>query len=88
MITSQVLETIKKHSLIVPGDHLLIGLSGGPDSTCLAHVMHMLKNNLRIRISAIYINHGLRPDELKMRCHSVKNSVMVLICLLRPHQLI
>ncbi|MBN2654505.1 MAG: tRNA lysidine(34) synthetase TilS [Nitrospirae bacterium] len=65
MITSQVLETIKKHSLIVPGDHLLIGLSGGPDSTCLAHVMHMLKNDLKIRISAIYINHGLRPDEIE-----------------------
>ncbi|MDX9714428.1 MAG: tRNA lysidine(34) synthetase TilS [Dissulfurispiraceae bacterium] len=63
MIEYHIVNTIKKFNMLVQGDHLLIGLSGGPDSTCLTHIMSRLKNELQIRISAIYIDHGLRPGE-------------------------
>lgn len=42
---------------------ILVGLSGGPDSVCLVHVLDAIKDNLRLNINAIYIDHGLRPDE-------------------------
>lgn len=62
-IDQRVLDTIAKYSMIRPGDHLLVGLSGGPDSTCLLHILHRLGSNLNISLSAIYIDHQLRPSE-------------------------
>lgn len=44
-------------------DHVLIGLSGGPDSVCLAVILDKLKEDFNISLSAVYIDHGLRPDE-------------------------
>jgi tRNA(Ile)-lysidine synthase len=40
------------------GDLLLVGVSGGPDSLCLMHILHTLGYNLIIA----HINHGLRPQ--------------------------
>lgn len=43
------------------GEHIVIGLSGGPDSVCLFHILCQLKEELGIRLHAVHINHGLRP---------------------------
>lgn len=45
------------------GDNVLIGLSGGPDSVCLSVILDKLRDNFNISLHAVYINHGLRPDE-------------------------
>lgn len=58
-----VKETIKKYAMISQDEHLLIALSGGPDSVCLLKVLSMLKDELKISLSAIYIDHRLRLDE-------------------------
>ncbi len=55
--------TIKKYAMISQGEHLLIALSGGTDSVCLLKALSMLKDELEISLSAIYIDHQLRPDE-------------------------
>lgn len=39
-------------------DHLLVGVSGGPDSLCLLHVLHQIGCPL----SAVHVNHQLRPE--------------------------
>ncbi len=54
---------IKKYSMLSGGENVLVGLSGGPDSVCLLRVLHMLRDKLRLELNAIYIDHGLRPDE-------------------------
>jgi len=54
---------IKKYSMLSGGEKVLIGLSGGPDSVCLLHVLHILKDKLRLELNAVYLDHGLRPDE-------------------------
>jgi tRNA(Ile)-lysidine synthase len=53
--------TIKKHSMLSGGETVLVGLSGGPDSVCLLSVLKMLP--LGLRLHALYIDHGLRPEE-------------------------
>lgn len=45
------------------GDHVLVGLSGGPDSVCLLSIMSTLRSGLGITLSAVYVDHGLRPEE-------------------------
>ena len=43
MIKDEVLKTIKKYSLINKGDKIVVGVSGGPDSICLLHILYILK---------------------------------------------
>ncbi|UCH80402.1 MAG: tRNA lysidine(34) synthetase TilS [Nitrospiraceae bacterium] len=62
-IIDRAVKTIKKHSMINRGDTILIGLSGGPDSVCLTVILDKLRHNFNISLHALYVNHGLRPDE-------------------------
>ena len=62
MIT-RVLNTIKKNNLIKNGDCVVVGVSGGPDSVCLLHVLWCLKDELNLKLVAVHINHMLRGDE-------------------------
>ena len=55
---------IKKHSMLAQKERVLIGLSGGPDSVCLLHVLHKLKDDFKLDLHALYIDHSLRPDEV------------------------
>jgi tRNA(Ile)-lysidine synthase len=54
---------IHKYSMLAGGETVLIGLSGGPDSVCLLHVLHALKSKFSLNIHAVYVDHGLRPGE-------------------------
>lgn len=63
-LLGQVNTAIKKHSLLFEKDRVLIGLSGGPDSVCLLHALNSLKDGYKLALHAIYIDHGLRPDEI------------------------
>ena len=40
----KILQTIKDYNLIENGDKIVIGVSGGPDSICLLHVLNEIKN--------------------------------------------
>jgi tRNA(Ile)-lysidine synthase len=57
-------QTIGKHSMLSAGEHVLVGLSGGVDSVCLLLVLHKLAAALNLKLSAAYIDHGFRPDEI------------------------
>jgi tRNA(Ile)-lysidine synthase len=50
---------IRRHELIPPGGEVVCLVSGGPDSTCLWHVLRALG----YRVSAVHVNHGLRGAE-------------------------
>ena len=61
-VEEQVYNCIKKYKLINEGDRILIGVSGGPDSICLLHVMNLLKQKLNFEIYVAHINHMLREE--------------------------
>lgn len=50
---------IRLHELIPPGGEVTCLVSGGPDSTCLWHVL----GKLGYRVSALHVDHGLRGEE-------------------------
>lgn len=60
MLKEEVLKTIKKYNLINNGDKIVIGVSGGPDSICLLHILNSLKEELNIEIFVAHINHMIR----------------------------
>lgn len=62
-LQQKVLNAIKANRLTEPGDVVVVGVSGGPDSVCLLHILRALSEHLRIKLHAIHVNHMLRPEE-------------------------
>ncbi len=60
-IKRKVLDTIKKNNLIEDGAHIVIGLSGGPDSVCLFDVLCELAGEHDWKLHPVHINHKFRP---------------------------
>ena len=56
MLEENVLETIKKNHLIEENDLIILGVSGGPDSTCLFHIFLSLQERLHFRFFVCHIN--------------------------------
>jgi tRNA(Ile)-lysidine synthetase-like protein len=50
---------IRSRGLIPPGGEVTVLVSGGPDSTCLWHVL----STLGYEVSALHVDHGLRGAE-------------------------
>lgn len=59
----KVITTIEKYGMIEKGDGIVVGLSGGPDSTCLIHVLCSIRELYDIRIYAVHLNHMIRDEE-------------------------
>jgi len=49
--------------LVKASDRIVVRVSAGPDSIALLHVLARLTTDLNITLTAVYVNHGLRPEE-------------------------
>lgn len=54
---------IRRYEMAVPGDNVVCAVSGGADSMALLWAMYLLKDKLKIHISAAHFNHCLRGEE-------------------------
>jgi tRNA(Ile)-lysidine synthase len=54
---------IQEHGLVKKNQLLVVGVSGGPDSVCLLHVLASLRNTLGIELHIAHLNHVLRGAE-------------------------
>lgn len=61
MLRKKFMETITAYELIEKGDHIVIGLSGGPDSVCLFHLLLDVADELDLTIHPVHVNHKFRP---------------------------
>lgn len=59
----KVISTIEKYSMIEKGDGIVVGLSGGPDSTCLIHVLSTIRELYDLKLYAVHLNHMIRDEE-------------------------
>ena len=57
----KILKTIREHNLITEGMHIVLGLSGGPDSVCLFSVLTELAGEMNLTLHPVHINHRFRP---------------------------
>lgn len=50
------------NNILKKDDVIVLGISGGPDSMCLLHVIMSLKEKYNLKIICAHINHGLRTE--------------------------
>jgi tRNA(Ile)-lysidine synthase len=58
-----MVKTVRARTLFEPGQHLLVAVSGGPDSVALVALLHRLRTPWRLTLSAVHGNYGLRGSE-------------------------
>lgn len=58
---NKILQTIKRENLLTENMHIVVGLSGGPDSVCLFDVLKSMAEEMNLSLYAVHVNHGLRP---------------------------
>ena len=62
-LLTQLVRTVRQQQLFVPGQHLLVAVSGGPDSITLLSLLHRLARSWRLTLTAVHCNYGLRGAE-------------------------
>jgi len=62
-LTSKVERNIRENGLLKAGSTVIVGVSGGADSTVLLKVLHHLRKKYNWKLIAAHLNHGLRGRE-------------------------
>ena len=62
-LLNRMVQTIREHHLLDPGQHVLVAVSGGPDSTALLSLLASLAPSWQLKLTAIHFNYGLRGSE-------------------------
>ena len=62
-LLAQLVRTVRQQQLFFPGQHLLVAVSGGPDSITLLSLLHRLAGPWRLTLTVVHCNYGLRGAE-------------------------
>lgn len=65
MVFPKVKKIIERYNMFSPGDRVLVGVSGGPDSVCLLHILNRCRKEMALSLHVVHINHGIRKRESK-----------------------
>lgn len=63
LFLEKFLKAIRKYSMIVNGDRIVIALSGGPDSVALLYSLSFIREKYSLELYSIHINHCIRGEE-------------------------
>ena len=80
MTVRKLKATISEFDMLRPGNRVLVGLSGGPDSVALLHLLVQLKREWRLQLIVAHLNHGLRigADEDEAFCRELARKLIVM----------
>lgn len=56
-------QTVTTYGMLKPGDSVLVGVSGGPDSVALFHALLTLTPRFSLRLGVAHLNHCLRQND-------------------------
>ncbi|HHY39483.1 MAG TPA: tRNA lysidine(34) synthetase TilS [Clostridia bacterium] len=57
------IDTVEKYCMLRPGDRVVVGVSGGPDSVALLDLLIREKERFGVSIHVAHLNHMIRGDE-------------------------
>lgn len=60
---NEVLSAISKYKMIEDNDAVVVGVSGGADSMALLHFLLSIRDDIKIKVIVVHINHCLRGAE-------------------------
>ena len=55
--------TVVRYGMFASGQTVVVGVSGGPDSTALLHALALLREEWGLSLVACHVNHGIRGAE-------------------------
>lgn len=58
----QVWNTVSQFHMLEQGDKVLLGVSGGPDSVALLHLLHSRAEEYGVALHVVHVHHMLRPE--------------------------
>lgn len=59
-VLERVTATARAHEMFLPGQMILVAVSGGPDSVCLLYSLHHLRRLFKLRLEVFHLDHRLR----------------------------
>ncbi len=69
----QAENAIKKYNMIEMNDKIVVGVSGGPDSMCMLHILLQFKEKYNLSIYGAHLNHQFRGEEADKDARYVKD---------------
>ncbi|MCL5780505.1 MAG: tRNA lysidine(34) synthetase TilS [Firmicutes bacterium] len=64
-VLARVRKEIARHKMVEPGQLIIVGVSGGPDSVALLHIFRSLAGELGISLHVAHLNHLFRGEEAR-----------------------
>ncbi len=75
-LLTSVKRALSEHRLLAPGDRVLVGVSGGPDSMVLLFVLNQLAVELGISLGVAHLNHLLRGAQADRDARTVEKAAI------------
>lgn len=69
-----VLKTIQEYKMISPRDLVIAGVSGGPDSLTMLHLLKDLQTELGFRLHVAHVDHSFRGQQAEAEAHWVEET--------------
>src|SRR5205814_7889975 len=60
-VLERVSAAVRQHELILPGQTVVVAVSGGPDSVCLLEALVRLRRSLHADLVVAHVDHRVRP---------------------------
>ncbi|MGH2748765.1 MAG: tRNA lysidine(34) synthetase TilS [Actinomycetota bacterium] len=61
-VVERVRDTIRRYRMLEGGETVVVGASGGPDSTCLLDILARLDSKLGLNLVVAHVDHGLSEE--------------------------
>lgn len=65
MLEGKVEETVQKNKLFEAGERIVVGVSGGPDSMSLLHLLLEWRSSMGLELMVAHLNHGFREASVR-----------------------
>jgi len=62
-LPDRVRRTVEQHGMCLPGQAIVVAVSGGPDSVALLHALHTLRDTWPVSLVAAHLDHGFRGSD-------------------------
>jgi tRNA(Ile)-lysidine synthase len=62
-VLAKVRQAVDRHGLLAEGGAVVVGVSGGPDSLCLLHVLNRLCEHYGVELHVAHLDHRIRGEE-------------------------